>query len=134
MRIILADKKISDFAFVTALAAVDTIPVVHALTNKQATLGQLNAFMALPTVSTVVSGVIPQTFKVVKVAGDCTLAAGTVEGTELTIVGTAGGKVISTGLLPQDGFTLGLGSTLKLIWCNGVWNTISTNGVTTGII
>lgn len=130
----MADKKISDFAFVTALAAVDTIPVVQAGANKQATLGQFNAFLALPTVTTVVSGAIPQTSGVAKVSGDCTLESGTVEGKELTIVASGVGKVISIGLLPQDGFTFTAGSTLKVIWCNGTWNLISSAGMTAGIV
>lgn len=131
----MADKKISDFAFVTALAAVDTIPVVQALTNKQATLGQFNAFLALPTVSTVVSGVIPQTFKVVKIAGNCSLAAGTVEGTEFTLVSTAIGTVVAPGLLPLGGLLFtGAGATAKLIWANGYWNIISVNNMTFGVV
>ncbi len=130
----MADKKISEFAFTNALAAVDTIPVVQAGVNKQATLGQFNAFLSLPTVATVTSGAIPQTFTVVKVSGNCTLAVGTVEGKELTIVTTANGKIISIGLLPQDGFTFTSGATLKLIWCNSVWNIISSVGMTTGIV
>lgn len=130
----MADKKISEFPFVTALAAVDTIPVVQTGINKQATLGQFNAFLALPTVSTIVAGAIPQTFSLVKVSGNCTLAASTIEGKELTIFGTGTGKIISIGLLPQDGFTFTAGSTLKVIWCNGTWNLISSVGMTTGIV
>lgn len=130
----MADKKISDFAFITALAAVDIIPVVQAGVNKKATLGQFTTFMALPTVSTVVAGVIPQTSSFVKVSGNCTLAAGTVEGTELTICGIGTGKIISVGLLPQDGFTFTTGSTLKVIWFNNTWNLISSVGMVSGIV
>ena len=130
----MADKKISEFALVTALAAIDIIPVVQATTNKKSTLGQLKSFMAIPTSATVVSGIIPDNTTMVKVAGNCTLPPGTYDGNELAIVGTAPGKIISFGLLPQDGFTFVAGSTLKIIWCNGIWNLISVLGMTQGII
>ena len=130
----MADKKISEFAQLTALAAVDTVPVVHAAANYKATLGQIKDFVYKNTVITVTTGAIAPGTAVVKISGLCTLLPGLFEGSELTIVTAGTGKITAVGLLPQNGFTFTAGASLIVIWIDTGWIVLSSSGMTAGIV
>jgi hypothetical protein len=130
----MADTKISDFAAVSTVNAVDILPVVQSGLNKKVTVGQLKTFTLTPSITAVVNGAIPTTLtQVISVVGACTLPVGT-NGVELKIISLGAGNILATGLLPSDGFSFAsAGSTLHVIWLNNVWNVFSVNNMTPGI-
>ena len=130
----MADKKISEFAQLTVLTAVDTIPVIHVGANYKATLGQFKDFVKTNTVIAVATGAIAPGTAIVKISGLCTLLPGLVEGSELTMVTTATGKITGMGILPQNGFTFTAAASLKVIWIGSSWIVLSSNGMTPGIV
>ncbi len=132
----MADKKISECEFATVINSTDIIPVVQLQANKKITFGQLKTFNFAPNVSTVLSGTItPSLEGIYKISGNCILSPSTVDCSTITIISTDIGKLISVGLLPDDGMSFsGAGATTKLIWTNSKWNILSAYNMTTGII
>lgn len=132
----MADKKISECEFATVINLTDVIPIVQLQANKKITFGQLKSFNVVPNVITVVSGnITPAPNAIFKISGDCILAPALIDGTVITIITTNTGKIISTTLLPNDGFSFaGAGATAQLIWCNLVWNILTVNNMTSGIV
>jgi len=134
----MADTKISEFTSATSISAIDVLPIVQTVGNRKATIGQIKTFANTVAVATVAAGninLVQQTINVVSVSGACTLAAATSDGTEVKIVSSGAGKITSIGLLPSDGYTFsGAGGVLNVIWLNGVWNVVTVNNMTLGII
>lgn len=132
----MADKKISECEFATVINSTDIIPVVQLQANKKITFGQLKTFNFTPSISTIVAGTITPTQNgIYKISGNCILSASTGEGTTITVISTDLGKLISVGLLPNDGMSFtGAGATTQLIWVNSVWNILTVYNMTNGII
>lgn len=131
----MADSKCSAFTPTTSVTAITSIPVIQDGLNKLSNVGQLKTFIKTPVITTITAGIIPLTYDLVIIVGNCTLPVGIVSGTELKLLSSGAGKVTAIGLLSNDGYTFSTsGCTLNAVWYNSVWNIYSTVGMTSGIV